>query len=406
MSRRTRHVWRPASIATRRSTRRVARRTKRTGRTPCSTASTRRGPCGSERPSTARSATITSTTRSPRRTTTGSSPSSTRRRTGVCAPARCWRWRTTRRPPSSRRSRPRRTGCAPGSTPAAHDAAAGWSTWVPERATAENGPELVADRDGSLRSVAHRPETSVYVLDGRAPAGADRLRLEVLPDRTLPSHGPGRSGSGNFVLNEVRVLMRATADEAWRAVAIRAASATFEQDTSASGGGRYPVQGAIDQDPSTGWAIAPQQRGTARRVLRARGSLARGPGVAYRARAATRRRTRARSFPPALRPIGRRPRGPPRGGAVDGLGRGVRGRRRARAHPTRGPDGPRPRGTRRSAPDVRVRTRQLPRPGTARRAGLPGGRSMLSNTTSNRSIACRSRAGSCTLGTPSFIASP
>ena len=29
------------------------------------------------------------------------------------------------------------------------------------------------------------------------------LRLEVLPDRSLPSQGPGRAGNGNFVLSEL-----------------------------------------------------------------------------------------------------------------------------------------------------------------------------------------------------------
>jgi len=141
---------------------------------------------------------------------------------------------------------------------AADAALPGASTWIPERATAENGPELVREPDGALRSIAHRPETSAYVLDGEGPAGARELVLEALPDRSLPAHGPGRSSSGNFVLSEIRVLVRTTSEERWRPVELGSARATFEQDTTATGGGHYPVAAAVDGDETTGWAVAPR----------------------------------------------------------------------------------------------------------------------------------------------------
>ena len=65
------------SIATRSSTRKAASTSRRRAGRRCSTASTRRPPCGWDRPSPARSATTTSTTRSRSATTTACSRSST-----------------------------------------------------------------------------------------------------------------------------------------------------------------------------------------------------------------------------------------------------------------------------------------------------------------------------------------
>lgn len=135
----------------------------------------------------------------------------------------------------------------------AWDAAArGLTPWQPARATGSNGPELRPEPDGSYRVLGQNPVYSTYVLEGEAPiATADTLRLEVLPDG-----GPGRSKNRNFVLQEVRVEVKRGADATWQRVPLASARADFEQDTSAGGGGRFPIAAALAADDD-GWAIKP-----------------------------------------------------------------------------------------------------------------------------------------------------
>jgi hypothetical protein len=138
---------------------------------------------------------------------------------------------------------------------AAWDAAgAGWRVWQPRRATGSNGPELRAEPDGSYRVVGQSPIYSTYVLEDAPGAGPlAALRLEVLPDG-----GPGRSGNRNFVLQEIRVERLAAGAEDWSPLPLTAARADFEQDTSADGGHRYAVAGALPGSGLPGWAIKPE----------------------------------------------------------------------------------------------------------------------------------------------------
>ena len=136
----------------------------------------------------------------------------------------------------------------------------GWSAWRPARATASNGPELHLEADASIRSIGHNPQTSVYVLEGAAPRdGLRALRLEALPDADLSAHGPGRSGSGNFVLERVRLYARAAgSEEDFVELAFASATADYSQGFGPEGGNLYPVAGALDDAPRSGWAVSPR----------------------------------------------------------------------------------------------------------------------------------------------------
>ncbi|MCS7465931.1 PSD1 and planctomycete cytochrome C domain-containing protein [Stieleria sp. ICT_E10.1] len=86
------------------------------------------------------------------------------------------------------------------------------------------------------------------------------IRLDVLLDESLPDQGPGRNERRNFVLNDFQVERVANAgadsgaetDERNQSLSFTAAKASFSQQN-------YPVAGAIDDDPKSGWAISPQQ---------------------------------------------------------------------------------------------------------------------------------------------------
>ncbi len=86
------------------------------------------------------------------------------------------------------------------------DGASRWQIWHANGET-ESETEIQTEEDGTL--VAHGPAGDRDTYRLRGTTGFERvtaLRLETLPDTTLPGGGPGRSpGNGNFVLSEIRV---------------------------------------------------------------------------------------------------------------------------------------------------------------------------------------------------------
>ena len=82
--------------------------------------------------------------------------------------------------------------------------------------------------------------------------GITGVRLEVLPDPSLPQGGPGRAPNGNFVLSELQLTVapRAEPDKAI-AVKLRNATADFSQQG-------WGVTGAVDRNETTGWAVMPE----------------------------------------------------------------------------------------------------------------------------------------------------
>jgi hypothetical protein len=78
------------------------------------------------------------------------------------------------------------------------------------------------------------------------------LRLEVLTDGQFPAGGPGRAGNGNAVLSELSATAAPTADPS------KAVPLAFSRATADFGQDGYPVANAIDGNPASGWAFAPQ----------------------------------------------------------------------------------------------------------------------------------------------------
>ncbi|MBC7819487.1 MAG: DUF1549 domain-containing protein, partial [Planctomycetaceae bacterium] len=135
-----------------------------------------------------------------------------------------------------------------------------WTVLKPETIKSAEGVTLTAKDDGSILASGKNPATDTYTFVVKnPPRGITALRLEVLPDDSLPSKGPGRAGNGNFVLSEftVKHVVGETIDEA---VEFQNATATYEQ-TGAPGSnpyGKWAVAAAIDGDAkgkTWGWAI-------------------------------------------------------------------------------------------------------------------------------------------------------
>jgi hypothetical protein len=81
---------------------------------------------------------------------------------------------------------------------------AGW-TPLELSATASDGVTFETLPDRSLRAATANPDRSTYHVEATSAAPSiTALRLEALPDDSLPQSGPGRA-AGNFVLSELQV---------------------------------------------------------------------------------------------------------------------------------------------------------------------------------------------------------
>lgn len=138
-----------------------------------------------------------------------------------------------------------------------------WTPLSPESFSSREGATLKTRDDGAILASGKNPATDSYSLSfASLPANVTALRLEVLPDDSLPRKGPGRAGNGNFVLSELSVRIKDAAGTE-TVVPLQNASATYEQ-TGAAGNnpyGKWAVAAAIDGDEkgaTWGWAIMEQ----------------------------------------------------------------------------------------------------------------------------------------------------
>ena len=91
------------------------------------------------------------------------------------------------------------------------------------------------------------------------PKEITAIRLDVLPDDSLPAKGPGRAGNGNFVLSEF-VVQSKPAEGVEKPVPLQNPTASYEQTGAASGNpyGKWAIAAAIDGDAkgkTWGWAV-------------------------------------------------------------------------------------------------------------------------------------------------------
>ena len=129
-----------------------------------------------------------------------------------------------------------------------------WTVLVPISASSREGATLRTLEDQSLLAGEKKVGTESYTVVAETNlAGITGIRLEVLPDASLPATGPGRASNGNFVLSELRLSVASKSDplEPAQAVALENASADHQQSGQA-------VAAVIDNNPGTGWAILPE----------------------------------------------------------------------------------------------------------------------------------------------------
>ena len=121
--------------------------------------------------------------------------------------------------------------------------------------TAESGATFQQLDDGSYLVVGKRPDKDKYSLTVKLDiAQVTGIRIETIPDSSLPGGGAGHADNGNFVLSDLRVYYGGleNPDIEHDRVTIARGRADFSQEN-------YAVVQAFDSDTSsTGWAVAPQ----------------------------------------------------------------------------------------------------------------------------------------------------
>ena len=126
-----------------------------------------------------------------------------------------------------------------------------WEALEPDEMKSAAGATFAKQADKSILVSGPNitPETYTITFQTKLK-GITGIRLEAMSDGSLPAKGPGRAGNGNFVLNDFKVEAAKTGEKP-QAVKLIRPQADFAQDG-------FPVGNAIDNNPDTGWAIAPQ----------------------------------------------------------------------------------------------------------------------------------------------------
>jgi hypothetical protein len=133
---------------------------------------------------------------------------------------------------------------------AKEDGSVAWTLLEPSEFRSLAGAQLTKLADGSLLAGGENPPQDSGVIKTTATLSTIRaIRLETLPDDSLPQKGPGRAVNGNFTLAEFTVSVGG------QSVRIAQARADFSQ----TGYGGWPVEAAIDGKPETGWGIDPAE---------------------------------------------------------------------------------------------------------------------------------------------------
>ncbi len=159
-----------------------------------------------------------------------------------------------------------------------------WSTLELAKATSDGGAKFQVKSERSLLVPGKKkPDKDTYTLTfANLPAQVQGLRIEALPDDSLPAKGPGRADNGNFVLNQVSASIE-RADGKTEAITFAAARASFEQSQFAENnpGKLFSASSTIDpnaKEGSSGWAILPEVGKPQQLVLDCGQPLGFGPG--------------------------------------------------------------------------------------------------------------------------------
>jgi hypothetical protein len=146
-----------------------------------------------------------------------------------------------------------------------------WNTLKPDEIKSADGVKFETSSDGTILVKGKKPDKETYKLRIKnLPNPVSALRIDALPQNSLPEKGPGRSANGNFVMTEVIARVE-RADGDRLTLPFSAARADFEQTSGAEAKpyGKWAAAALIDRDTkgtNGGWAILPET-GKAHQVI-------------------------------------------------------------------------------------------------------------------------------------------
>ena len=85
------------------------------------------------------------------------------------------------------------------------NAASAWKTLTPQTLSAKSGTVLTAQKDGSILASGANPADEALTFEAEPGATITALRLEALPDPSLPRGGPGRDIYGNCYISDIEI---------------------------------------------------------------------------------------------------------------------------------------------------------------------------------------------------------
>ena len=141
---------------------------------------------------------------------------------------------------------------------------AGWTPLRPSKVAANGGMTAQVRPDLSVLVGGPNNAKGRYDIDLPVRGRVSGIRIEALPDPSLPQGGPGRAGNGNFVVTEVKGQVVLADGSLGRPVRFSHGAASFEQILFAGDdipGKRWGALHAVDNDatlPYLGWAILPE----------------------------------------------------------------------------------------------------------------------------------------------------
>ncbi len=128
-----------------------------------------------------------------------------------------------------------------------------WTVTPPVKVVSRKNATMTVRPDGSVLVSGDKPNNDVYEVDLKTDLKARAIRLEVLPDPSLPENGPGRAplfSVGDFLLTEVEAAARPEGStEPPRPLKFARATEDYAPK------GRSAAL-AVDGVPDTGWSVA------------------------------------------------------------------------------------------------------------------------------------------------------
>lgn len=121
-----------------------------------------------------------------------------------------------------------------------------WITLKPTNIQSAGGATLTLQNDNSILASGENPNNDTYTLTAQIDDSFTGIRIEVIPDPSLPEKGSGRASSGNFILTKVTLKVDG------KPVPLQKAAADFVQN-------EYSTEN-LGGDDAKGWAIVPRVR--------------------------------------------------------------------------------------------------------------------------------------------------